>query len=111
MARAIVDPAQAHLRWEWGMQLAAHAVLLDLEPADVARLVGLGDRLTEDDVAQAFRGEATLEVLGEITEALDLGARITLVPAAELAHEWGDLEMAKERLRRSRALRAGWPAR
>lgn len=98
------DPATRHLLWEWGYALGNARRARGLSPADVARLADLGERLTESMVFQAEAGLGELDDLLAITEALELGVVIELVPAEELRAAWG--AGTADRMRRRRAAQA-----
>jgi transcriptional regulator with XRE-family HTH domain len=101
MARPVIDPSLQHLLYEWGTALGDERQARGLSLGELARIVGLGPRLTAADIAAAERGTAPVTVLLEISEALDLGVRIELVTADELREEWST--QTRERLRRRRA--------
>lgn len=111
-ARPVLDPAVQHLLHAWGCELYEERMALGLSALDVARLVGLGTRLTADDVERCEDGRGSLQQLCEITEALGLGARVELVDADELRAEWRDQTVERELRRRQvrRAARGDGPS-
>lgn len=92
----------AQTMWEWGAALEAVRTARGLSLEDVARLVGLGEHLTAADVAAVEAGRADWAAAVEVTTALDLGLRIGLTAAEELADAWTAGYVARERARRSR---------
>lgn len=98
-------PAAAWTLWEWGSLLADAREAAELTTADVARMVGLGERLTASDVERCERGDGDLGMLGEITEALGLGMVPVLTTADVLTAAWHRETRDRLRTQQARARR------